>query len=315
MKILKLVLPLTIISAICAVVLAIVNTITCERIKSIAEDNAGKAAAKVLPEGLKLEAMTDPADPSVKIRVAYAAPDRKTVVGYAVPGISANGYGGTIRLMVGITRDRRIHSYEVLEAHETPGLGDKLGTKAFTAQFSGKPANGLKVKKDGGNVEAITGATITSRAVCGAIADACLRIDRLEGKASATPQRVAIIEGKQVLDLSKSENVQKVLPKGTAMVEKLQDDAKCPVFVGKDATGKVTGYAVVGMGTGKGPEGEIAMFSLYGFGADGLLARSVRPLPVNQLDISTADMVTAQMNAVNASMKDAEAHLRKVLTK
>ena len=72
---------------------------------------------------------------------------------------------------------------------------------------------------------------------------------------------------------------------------------------------------VVGMGTGKGPEGEIAMFSLYGFGADGQLARSIRPLPVRQLDISTADMITAQMNAINTAMKDAEARLRKLLTK
>ena len=316
MKILKLVLPLTIIAAICAAVLSLVNDITKAPIANIATLKANAAAKAVLPEGVQaIDAKEDPADNSIKVFVGYADADRKVIAGYAVPGVSGAGYGGDIKLMVGLTPDRKIVSYQVLAANETPGLGAKLGDKGFAGQFAGKATAGLKVKKDGGDIEAITGATITSRAVCGAISDACLRVDRLEGKATAAPQKAAILEGKQILDLSKSENVLKVLPKGTTTAEKLQDDAKCPVFVGKDATGKVTGYAVVGMGTGKGPEGEIAMFSLYGFGADGQLARSIRPLPVRQLDISTADMITAQMNAINTAMKDAEARLRKLLTK
>ena len=314
MKTLKLVLPLTIIAAICAAVLALVNDITKAPIANIATLKANTAAKAVLPEGVQaIDTREDPAEKSTKIFIGYADAERKTIVGYAVPGVSGKGYGGDIRLMVGLTKDRKVVSYQVLAANETPGLGAKLGDTSFAGQFAGKATAGLKVKKDGGDIEAITGATITSRAVCGAIADACARVDRLEGKSTAGPQKTAVLEGKRILDLSKSENVLKVLPKGTATAEKLQDDAKCPVFVGKDATGKVTGYAVVGMGTGKGPEGEIAMSSLYGFGADGQFARSIRPLPVNQLDISTADMITAQTNAINASMKDAEARLQKTL--
>ena len=317
MKILKLVLPLTIIAAICAAVLSLVNDITKVPIANIATLKANAAAMAVLPKGIKIiDTREDPADKSVQIFVGYADSNRKIVAGYAVPGISSAGYGGDIKLMIGLTTDRKIVSYQVLAANETPGLGAKLGDKGFAGQFAGKATAGLKVKKDGGDIEAITGATITSRAVCGAIADACLRLDRLEGKATAAPQKpTALLEGKRILDLSKSENVLKSLPKGTATAETLLDDAKCPVFVGKDASGKVTGYAVVGMGTGKGPEGEIAMFALYGFGADGQFARSIRPLPVNQLDISTADMIRAQTIAINASLKDAEVRLRKLLAK
>ena len=60
----------------------------------------------------------------------------------------------------------------MLQASETPGLGMKLKTPEFAGQFAGKDATSLKVKKDGGDIEAITAATITSRAVCRAIEDA-----------------------------------------------------------------------------------------------------------------------------------------------
>ena len=58
-------------------------------------------------------------------------------------------------------------------------------SSVFFPEFGGKNGTSLTVKKDGGSIDAITGATITSRAVCEAIADACARIDRVEGKAGA----------------------------------------------------------------------------------------------------------------------------------
>ena len=75
--------------------------------------------------------------------------------------------------MVGFTPDVKIVSYKKLEAAETPGLGSNLTSPGFMKQFSGMDASSaLAVKKDGGTVEAITSATITSRAVCSAINDA-----------------------------------------------------------------------------------------------------------------------------------------------
>ena len=75
--------------------------------------------------------------------------------------------------MVGFTPDFKIVTYKKLEAAETPGLGSNLTNPGFMKQFSGMDASTpLAVKKDGGGVDAITSATITSRAVCRAIADA-----------------------------------------------------------------------------------------------------------------------------------------------
>ena len=144
-KILGLVLSLTIISGVCAAVLAYVDSITKEPIKATAAKNREAAKAAVLC-GQE---------------------------GYTAEGTCKDGYGGDITLMVGFKKDKKtVISYKVLAASETPGLGMKLKTPEFAGQFTGKDGRSLKVKKDGGEIEAITSATITSRAVCRAIADA-----------------------------------------------------------------------------------------------------------------------------------------------
>ena len=104
----------------------------------------------------------------------YPAKKGDEVVGYALKSYTEKGFSGHIGLMVGFTPDGAIYNINVLEHKETPGLGTKLvpeGTPenpAFKDQFRGKnPAEfPLKVKKDGGPVDAITAATISSRAFC-----------------------------------------------------------------------------------------------------------------------------------------------------
>ena len=100
------------------------------------------------------------------------------VAGYAVRGRDGGGYGGDIVLMVGFEADgRTLVCYKALQANETPGLGTKLSSPDFADQFAGKIVNtALKVQADGGVIAAITSATITSRAVCRAIADAQSRL-------------------------------------------------------------------------------------------------------------------------------------------
>jgi electron transport complex protein RnfG len=67
--------------------------------------------------------------------------------------------------------------YKALQSSETPGLGTKLSTPEFSGQFCGKDVSrGLSVKKDGGEIEAITSATITSRAVCKAVCAAAVKL-------------------------------------------------------------------------------------------------------------------------------------------
>ena len=165
-KILGIVLSLTLISAVCAGVLAYVNARTAEPIKATAAANEQNAVKAVLPPGA---ASVEPLGPDAFVGKDAAG----AVVGYAAKGTDSGGYGGDITLMVGFRADKRtLVCYKTLAAAETPGLGMKLNAPEFAGQFAGKDGSRLKVTKDGGEIEAITSATVTSRAVCRAIADA-----------------------------------------------------------------------------------------------------------------------------------------------
>ena len=103
----------------------------------------------------------------------YPAKKAGKLVGKAIEAVTNKGFSGEIRLMVGLLPDGTINNVEVVEHKETPGLGDKMEkTKSdFSEQFKGKnPADfKLRVKKDGGDVDAITAATISSRGFCDAM--------------------------------------------------------------------------------------------------------------------------------------------------
>ncbi|MDY0098349.1 MAG: RnfABCDGE type electron transport complex subunit G [Bacteroidales bacterium] len=101
----------------------------------------------------------------------YPAKKDNTVVGYAVNTYTTKGFSGTITLMAGFKPDGTIINITVLEHKETPGLGTKMTEPSFKDQFMDKnPVEyELKVKKDGGPVDAITAATISSRAYCDAV--------------------------------------------------------------------------------------------------------------------------------------------------
>lgn len=103
----------------------------------------------------------------------YPAKQGGQLQGYAIETFSKNGFGGMIMLMVGIMEDGSIKSVSVIQQKETPGLGDKIEkTKSnFALQFEGKNPENFKlaVKKDGGDVDAITASTITSRAFTDAV--------------------------------------------------------------------------------------------------------------------------------------------------
>jgi electron transport complex protein RnfG len=102
----------------------------------------------------------------------YPAKMGGEIVGYAIESY-ASGFGGRISLMVGFNSDGTINGTAVLSHAETPGLGDKIDASKsdFSVQFKGKNPDDfqLLVKKDGGDVDAITASTITSRAFCDAV--------------------------------------------------------------------------------------------------------------------------------------------------
>jgi len=143
----------------------------------IAEAKAAKltaAIAQVLPEfdnNIEESRQTETVDGS-QVTI-YTATKGGEPVGYAVETFSNNGFAGTIKLMVGFLTDGTINRVETLEQNETPGLGDKIERKksGFSVQFDGKnPASfKLAVKKDGGDVDAITASTISSRAFSDAV--------------------------------------------------------------------------------------------------------------------------------------------------
>jgi len=105
--------------------------------------------------------------------IIYIAKLNDSITGYAVETFTNEGFNGKIKLMVGFLPDGTINKIEVIEQNETPGLGDKIikSKSNFSLQFEGKNPQNFKlfVKKDGGNVDAITAATITSRAFCDAV--------------------------------------------------------------------------------------------------------------------------------------------------
>ena len=92
-------------------------------------------------------------------------------IGAAIKTYSMNGFGGKIELMVGVMKNGIINKVSILSQAETPGLGANMVNDKFKGQFDGKDPKTfiLKVKKDGGDVDAITAATISSRAVSEAI--------------------------------------------------------------------------------------------------------------------------------------------------
>ena len=93
------------------------------------------------------------------------------LIGVAIKTKSSKGYSGVIWIMVGFNLTGEIQNIFVIDHKETPGLGSKMTTPSFVKQFLNKNPEQmkLKVKKDGGDVDAITGATISSRAYSEAI--------------------------------------------------------------------------------------------------------------------------------------------------
>jgi len=101
----------------------------------------------------------------------YPAKKDGEIVGYAVNTYTNKGFSGYINLMAGFKPDGTIFNISVLQQKETPGLGTKMKESGFKDQFNDKNPEEfqLKVKKDGGPVDAITAATISSRAFCDAV--------------------------------------------------------------------------------------------------------------------------------------------------
>ena len=158
-------LSLTAIAVVAAAALAFVSGVTAEPIEQAQKAKKEAAVKAVLPTFDRLEETTVEGVPCTKAYDAEGA-----LVGMAIESKSSKGFGGNLVAMVGLDCEGNISGYQILETAETPGLGAKAGEwfqKGNKGDVIGKnPAEGLKVKKDGGDVDAISGSTITSRAFC-----------------------------------------------------------------------------------------------------------------------------------------------------
>jgi electron transport complex protein RnfG len=169
----NMVLSLTIISFGAAACLSFVYTMTKKPIELSNLNKKLNAIKEVVPEfnnNPNADMFRLPTGEGDSLDV-YPAKMNDEVVGYAINTYSKRGFGGTINIMTGFKPDGSLINTSVLSQKETPGLGTKMTESRFKDQFNGKDPSEftLKVKKDGGEVDAITAATISSRAFCDAI--------------------------------------------------------------------------------------------------------------------------------------------------
>ena len=167
-KILKLALVLLAVSAIVAGVLGIINELTYPVIDAQKQAKTAEAFASVLKADRFDEVEFDNPDFPTVLTVHKAEG-----VGYVVTS-KFSGAQGNITLAVGVDNDYKCTGISVIEHSETSGLGanaastGEVGVK-FRAQFVGEDEN-IALSKVGGNIDALTGATITSRSITGAVA-------------------------------------------------------------------------------------------------------------------------------------------------
>ena len=168
----NMVLSLGVICLVGSGLLAGVYVLTKDPIEAAAEAKTNNAIRQVLPEfdGVPEQKTIETDGRTISY---YVASNAGEVIGYAVTA-SASGFSGPVSLMVGITADGIIYSTSVLSQSETPGLGAKCTEPAFADQFKNlnPAATKLAVKKDGGDIDAITASTITSRAYVAAVNNA-----------------------------------------------------------------------------------------------------------------------------------------------
>ena len=159
-NILKLTAILFTITAVVAALLAGANMLTKDRIAAAKEEKIALAVASVLPGG------TIDSQEAVDEGVVKTIYHGKN--GCAVE-VAPSGFGGTITMMVGVSKEGKVLGVQIVSHSETPGLGAKAASdSAFRDSFVGLSGS-VQVSKDGGEADTLTGATITSRAVAAGV--------------------------------------------------------------------------------------------------------------------------------------------------
>lgn len=170
----NMVIVLTIVAVVAGLLLGYVNKLTAEPIAQANAKALSDAIALVVP-GFDNEPAANPDTIEVDgvTYKIYKATKGDKFIGAAVES-SANGFGGALTVLVGFDADGKIIDYSLLSHAETPGLGSKAADwfkKGGKGDITGKNPGDkpLTVSKDGGEIDAITASTITSRAFLNAV--------------------------------------------------------------------------------------------------------------------------------------------------
>lgn len=160
----NMVVVLTSICLVCSAILGVVYSVTAEPIRQAEVAKINNAIASVVPEF-----NNNPSEEVFTIDGAQVYPAKMdtTIVGYAVK-IKTSSFGGPMQMMVGFDKEGKIYNTSVISHADTPGLGAKMTENDIPLRtelvgLNPSSAN-ITVKKDGGDIDAITAATITSRA-------------------------------------------------------------------------------------------------------------------------------------------------------
>lgn len=174
----RLLIALTLIAAGAGLILSLVEGVTREPIKEQRRLQMLKALSAVLPkfdnspdtDTVVLEKGVDKKGNPVMVTF-YRGRKDNTLTGTAFKVIAPDGYSGNIEVMIGVNPDETLQAIEILAHAETPGLGSKIVEPWFKDLFKEKSLDNAdwRVKKDGGEFDQITGATISPRAIVGAI--------------------------------------------------------------------------------------------------------------------------------------------------
>ena len=168
----KMIVVLTLIAMVCGFLLSAVKTFTYDKIEQeILVNVKGPALKSVLNQS-----SNNPIDDRMEIEIdgiKYTVfIGKKDAELYAVAFESEGaGFGGKIGIMLGVDiKKGSLSGIGILSHQETPGLGSRISETSFTERFKGKLLDGnFKVKKDNGDIDAISGATNSSRGVCSAV--------------------------------------------------------------------------------------------------------------------------------------------------
>jgi len=168
---------------VCTLLLVLCNFLTKDRIAELAVEAENQARLEVLPNATEFEA-TDAPD----VSESYIGKNANgETIGYCFK-VTKSGFGGSVTMMVGVKNDGTISGVRITNHSETPGLGAKAPEKEWISQFDGKSDHITIVKTGnakGNEVNAITGATITSKTVASGVnsaLDAAKVLMEKEGK-------------------------------------------------------------------------------------------------------------------------------------